>query len=91
MIKNWKIFNDNLIKLLNEQEMLNNAENPEWWSWWKLTNLKEPDFEIDNLSERIEENRQAILYTIDILLSNGLEQDYKEEISDEQMELIFSS
>jgi len=90
MIKNWKTFNYNLINLLSEQEMLIHAEKPEWWSWWKMRNLKEPHFEIDNLKERIEENRQAILYTIDILLGNKL-QDYKEELSDEQMELLFTS
>jgi hypothetical protein len=76
--------------LLKDQEMYFCAKRPDMWEWWKHCNLK--DDEIENLDEKIEENRQAILYTIDILLGNEIDnQDTKiQDMSNRQIELIFT-
>lgn len=92
MIKDRRLFSalrNRLDNLLNEQLILIYAKYEDTWNWWKSRNLKEPDYQIENLEEKIEQNRLSILATI-----NEIENLYFDDVSVsvyEQAELIFRS
>ena len=86
--KKFTLLNNRLQELLKEQLIFIHAERPDWWLWWKQHNLKDNDFEIDDLKNKIEQNRLCILSTIEELYEvTG----FKPSELYEQVNLIFGT